>query len=99
MVDNLFIVPFQQTAWSLFYAMAMFVWGTLRGRLDFHVEEVPVRIRGLARALDGYTIIQVSDVHTGIFVRATTEITARQLTTNLINFITRLCQLRFHDLW
>jgi predicted MPP superfamily phosphohydrolase len=43
-------------------------WGTLRGRHAFAVEEVPVRIAGLPRALDGYTIAQVSDIHVGVFV-------------------------------
>ena len=43
-------------------------WGAIRGRHAFAVEEVPVRIAGLARALDGYTIAQVSDIHVGVFV-------------------------------
>jgi predicted MPP superfamily phosphohydrolase len=43
-------------------------WGALRGRYDFQVVEVPVRIPGLPRALDGYVIAQVSDIHTGFHV-------------------------------
>ena len=43
-------------------------WGAIRGRHAFAVEEVPVRIAGLPRALDGYTIAQVSDIHVGLFV-------------------------------
>ena len=43
-------------------------WGVFRGRLDFQIEEVVVRIPGLPRALEGYTIAQVSDIHVGLFV-------------------------------
>ncbi|MCL2779217.1 MAG: metallophosphoesterase [Polyangiaceae bacterium] len=43
-------------------------WGFVRGRHDFELVEVPVRIAGLPRALDGYTIVQVSDLHAGRFV-------------------------------
>ncbi len=44
-------------------------WGAVIGRHDFVVEEVPVRIAGLPRALDGYTIAQISDIHVGLLVR------------------------------
>ena len=44
-------------------------WGMVRGRHAFQIEEVVVRIPGLPRALDGYTIAQVSDIHVGLFVR------------------------------
>ncbi|MDB4936016.1 MAG: hypothetical protein JWP87_2988 [Labilithrix sp.] len=43
-------------------------WGMVRGRHAFAVEEVVVRVKGWPRALDGYTIAQVSDVHVGAFV-------------------------------
>jgi predicted MPP superfamily phosphohydrolase len=43
-------------------------WGAVRGRFDFHLEEVPVRIAGLPRALDGYVIAQISDLHAGMNV-------------------------------
>lgn len=43
-------------------------WGIVRGRHAFTVEEVVVRIEGLPKALEGYTIAQVSDVHVGPFV-------------------------------
>jgi predicted MPP superfamily phosphohydrolase len=46
----------------------VFGWGIARGRHAFEVEEVVVRIAGLPRALDGYTIAQVSDLHTGVMV-------------------------------
>jgi hypothetical protein len=43
-------------------------WGMVRGRHAFEVDEIPVRIAGLPKALDGYVIAQISDVHTGIHV-------------------------------
>jgi predicted MPP superfamily phosphohydrolase len=43
-------------------------WGMLRGRHEFVIREVPVKIPGLPPALDGYTIAQISDIHTGVFV-------------------------------
>jgi len=47
---------------------AVLGWGMVRGRHEFALEEVPVRLPGLPRALDGYTIAQISDVHAGVFV-------------------------------
>jgi predicted MPP superfamily phosphohydrolase len=43
-------------------------WGMVRGRHAFALEEVVVRVKGWPRALEGYTIAQVSDVHVGAFV-------------------------------
>ena len=43
-------------------------WGIVRGRHAFATEEVVVRIAGWPRALEGYTIAQVSDIHVGTFV-------------------------------
>jgi predicted MPP superfamily phosphohydrolase len=43
-------------------------WGMVRGRHAFALEEVVVRVAGWPRALDGYVIAQVSDVHVGAFV-------------------------------
>jgi predicted MPP superfamily phosphohydrolase len=43
-------------------------WGALRGRYEWAIEEVPIRLHGLPRALDGFTIVQVSDLHVGTFV-------------------------------
>ena len=43
-------------------------WGMARGRHDYGIEEVVVRVMGWPRALEGYTIAQVSDVHVGAFV-------------------------------
>ncbi len=44
-------------------------WGAIIGRHDFIVEEIAVKIPGLPRALDGYTIAQISDIHVGLLVR------------------------------
>ncbi len=43
-------------------------WGMKRGRHEFAIEEVPIVVRGWPRALDGYVIAQVSDIHVGAFV-------------------------------
>lgn len=43
-------------------------WGALVGRYEFVADEVAVRIPGLPRALDGYTITQISDLHIGLLV-------------------------------
>ena len=43
-------------------------WGLVRGRHEFEVEEVVVRVAGWPKALEGYVIAQVSDVHVGPFV-------------------------------
>lgn len=47
---------------------SMLGWGMVRGRHAFELCEVPVRIVGLPRALDGYVIAQVSDIHGGLYV-------------------------------
>jgi len=47
---------------------SMLGWGMLRGRHAFELVTVPLRIPGLPRALDGYVIAQVSDLHSGAFV-------------------------------
>jgi len=47
---------------------SMMGWGIARGRLAFEMHEVAVRIPGLPRVLDGYTLVQVSDIHTGLYV-------------------------------
>jgi predicted MPP superfamily phosphohydrolase len=43
-------------------------WGLVRTRFDVEVTEIPIRIARLPKALDGYTIVQVSDVHVGPFL-------------------------------
>jgi uncharacterized protein len=47
---------------------AVLGWGCVRGRHAFEIDEVAVPIPGLPRALDGYTIGQISDLHAGVFV-------------------------------
>jgi uncharacterized protein len=43
-------------------------WGVVRGRHAFGLEEVVVKVPNWPKALEGYTIAQVSDVHVGAFV-------------------------------
>jgi predicted MPP superfamily phosphohydrolase len=59
----------QATAGSAFLiASSSSLYGALKGRYDYSVEEVVVKIPGLPRALDGFSIAQLSDVHIGVFV-------------------------------
>lgn len=44
------------------------LYGALSGRHDYSIEEVPIKIPGLSRALDGFAIVQLSDIHIGQFV-------------------------------
>ncbi|HUP04869.1 MAG TPA: metallophosphoesterase [Bryobacteraceae bacterium] len=43
-------------------------YGALVQRIDFHVREVDVPIRGLAQDLDGLRIVQLSDIHLSAFL-------------------------------
>jgi predicted MPP superfamily phosphohydrolase len=43
-------------------------WGTLRGRYEWSIEEVAIRLPKLPKALDGFTIVQLSDLHVGTFI-------------------------------
>jgi predicted MPP superfamily phosphohydrolase len=43
-------------------------YGTFFGRHDYVIEEVPFSIPGLSPKLDGYTLVQLSDIHLGLFV-------------------------------
>jgi predicted MPP superfamily phosphohydrolase len=45
------------------------LYGFAIGSHDYVIEDVPIRLPRLPRALDGYTIAQLSDVHLGTFVR------------------------------
>ena len=59
----------QATAGSAFLiGSSSALYGALKGRYDYAVEEVVVKIPGLPRALDGFSIAQISDVHVGVFV-------------------------------
>jgi uncharacterized protein len=44
------------------------VYGALIGRHDYTLETVPIRLAKLPKALDGLTIVQLSDLHVGTFV-------------------------------
>jgi predicted MPP superfamily phosphohydrolase len=44
------------------------IYGSLAGRHDYQLVDMPVRLPGLSRALDGFTIVQLSDIHIGQFV-------------------------------
>jgi predicted MPP superfamily phosphohydrolase len=44
------------------------LYGVLKGRHDYSIEELPFRIPGLSRGLDGFCIAQLSDVHVGVYV-------------------------------
>jgi predicted MPP superfamily phosphohydrolase len=47
---------------------SVLAWGTLRGRFEWEVQEVPIRLARLPKALDGFTIVQISDLHVGTFI-------------------------------
>jgi len=58
------------------------LYGTLFGRHDYELEEVPIRLAALPAALDGFSIVQLSDIHLGAHVgepevRAALELVAR----------------------
>ena len=44
------------------------LYGALAGRADYTIEEVPIKLPGLSRAFDGFSIVQLSDIHIGDFV-------------------------------
>ncbi len=44
------------------------VYGTLIGRHDYQIEDVPVALAKLPATLDGFRIAQISDIHVGLFV-------------------------------
>lgn len=46
------------------------LYGALKGRSDYSIEEVSFRLPGLSRKFDGFTIVQLSDVHIGAFTGA-----------------------------
>lgn len=55
-------------AWPLFVGFALGVLGSTVGRMVPVVRETEVRIPGLHPDLDGYRIVQLSDVHCGPYV-------------------------------
>jgi uncharacterized protein len=44
------------------------IYGTLRGRHDYETRELVVPLPGMGKAFDGYTLVQISDIHLGLFV-------------------------------
>jgi predicted MPP superfamily phosphohydrolase len=44
------------------------LYGALKGRHDYSLEVLPFKLPGLPRALDGFSIAQLSDVHIGVYV-------------------------------
>jgi uncharacterized protein len=49
-------------------AAGMFGWGMVRGRHAYQIDELVVRVQGLPKALEGYTIAQISDIHVGALI-------------------------------
>jgi uncharacterized protein len=43
------------------------LYGALKGRHDYAIEELAIELPGLGRGFDGFTIVQLSDVHIGAF--------------------------------
>jgi uncharacterized protein len=54
------------------------LYGALKGRHDYALEEVNIRLPGL-RGLDGFNIVQLSDVHIGAFTGASELAAAEEL--------------------
>jgi hypothetical protein len=44
------------------------LYGAIFGRHDYVIEELSVVLPGLSKKLDGYTLVQLSDIHLGTFV-------------------------------
>ncbi|MBC7171858.1 MAG: metallophosphoesterase [Polyangiaceae bacterium] len=57
------------TGSALFIAGGTSLHGGLFGRHDYRIEEIPIALPGLPRTLDGYSIVQLSDIHVGTFVQ------------------------------
>ncbi len=77
------------------------LWGNRRTRFDVELVELPVRIARLPRVLDGFSIVQVSDIHVGAFLgerelaRAEEQVTA--LRPDLLVMTGDLVHLRLAD--
>jgi uncharacterized protein len=46
------------------------LYGALKGRHDYAIEELAIKLPGLGRGFDGFSIVQLSDVHIGAFTGA-----------------------------
>lgn len=62
---------------------APLLWGVVKTRIDVEVVELPIRIAKLPRALDGFSIVQVSDIHVGPFFGARELAHAEELVAGL----------------
>jgi hypothetical protein len=62
---------------------APLLWGVVKTRLDVEVVELPIRIARLPRVLDGFSIVQVSDIHIGPFLGARELAHAEELVAGL----------------
>ncbi|MFM2418237.1 MAG: hypothetical protein RL385_2960 [Pseudomonadota bacterium] len=82
------------------------IYGTVIGRHDYALETVPIRLARFPRALDGLTLVQLSDLHVGQFVReaelarALALVRAAKpdavvLTGDLIDYDPQYCELLF----
>lgn len=47
---------------------APLLWGAVKTRFDVELVELPIRIARLPKALDGFALVQISDVHVGAFL-------------------------------
>lgn len=43
------------------------LYGALKGRSDYAIEEIALELPGLGRGFDGFSIVQLSDIHIGAF--------------------------------
>jgi predicted MPP superfamily phosphohydrolase len=50
-----------------FIMFSVIVIGTLKGRFNFKTEDITVKIKGLKKNLDGFKIVQISDIHLASF--------------------------------
>ncbi len=50
---------------SLLIASSSSLYGVLAGRHDYQTVDVPFRLEGMSPKLDGFTIVQLSDIHIG----------------------------------
>lgn len=55
------------------------LYGAIKGRYDYRLEEVAFSVPGLPRQLDGFSIAQLSDVHVGVYVGEAELAVAEQL--------------------
>ena len=46
---------------------ASLIYGMAKGRFDFRVEQIDLRLPNLPKSFDGLTIVQISDIHIGSF--------------------------------